>query len=91
MGSGGVLAAARELFALRGYAGVELDAIAERAGVSREDLDRRFPAGKEKVFGAVVVDLSAELFDAALDVLLRTGAVDDCGGVFVHGDTARAA
>jgi AcrR family transcriptional regulator len=56
----GVVAAARELFALRGYAGVGLDEVAERAAITRADLDRRFPAGKDELFGAVVVELSAE-------------------------------
>lgn len=54
------MAAARELFALRGYAGVELDEVAERAAITPAELDRRFPAGKDELFGAVVVELSAE-------------------------------
>jgi AcrR family transcriptional regulator len=58
--SAGVVAAARELFALRGYAGVCLDDIARHAGIPRADLERRFPAGKDELFGAVVVELSAE-------------------------------
>jgi AcrR family transcriptional regulator len=60
VGGDGVVAAARELFALRGYAGVELDEVAERAAITPAELDRRFPAGKDELFGAVVVELSAE-------------------------------
>ena len=55
-----LLTAARELFAERGYAGVELEEIAARAGITRAELDRRFPAGKDQLFGAVVVRVSAE-------------------------------
>jgi AcrR family transcriptional regulator len=52
--------AAQELFAERGYAGVGLDEVAARAGVSRTALERRYPGGKDELFGAVAVRLSAE-------------------------------
>lgn len=60
MSDDGVVAAARALFAVRGYAGVRLDEVAERAAITRAELARRFPAGKDELFGAVVVELSAE-------------------------------
>ncbi len=58
--AGEVLLAARELFALRGYAGVEVEDVASRAGVSATELSGRFPAGKDELFGAVAVAVSAE-------------------------------
>lgn len=55
-----LIVAARELFALRGYGAVELTDIARRADISTEELQRLFPGGKEELFAAVVVRLSAE-------------------------------
>ena len=52
--------AARGLFAERGYAAVELTDIAQRADASRQEMQRLFPGGKEELFRAVVVTLSAE-------------------------------
>ena len=55
-----LIVAARELFAERGYAAAELTEIAQRADVSEEEVQRLFPGGKEELFRAVVVRLSAE-------------------------------
>lgn len=55
-----LLAAARELFADRGFAEARLEEIQERAGVSRDQLSRLFPGGKEELFRAVAVRVSAE-------------------------------
>jgi AcrR family transcriptional regulator len=55
-----LIVAARGLFAQRGYAAVELAEIAQRAEVSEEEVQRLFPGGKEELFRAVVVSLSAE-------------------------------
>jgi AcrR family transcriptional regulator len=55
-----LIVAARGLFAERGYAAVELTEIAQRADVSEEEVRRLFPSGKEELFRAVVVRLSAE-------------------------------
>lgn len=60
MAADGVVAAARELFALRGYAGVGLEEIAARADITPAELEREFPAGKDQLFGAVVVERSAQ-------------------------------
>ncbi len=54
------LAAACEVFAERGYGDAELEQIAERAGIAPAELERRYPRGKDELFGAVVVRLSAE-------------------------------
>lgn len=55
-----LIVAARELFAQRGYGAVELTEIAHRADVCTEEVQRLFPRGKEELFAAVVVRLSAE-------------------------------
>jgi AcrR family transcriptional regulator len=55
-----LIAAARELFATQGYAGVGTEEIAQRAGVTRGALYHHFRDGKEELFRAVVVQISAE-------------------------------
>jgi AcrR family transcriptional regulator len=56
-----LIAAARELFAARGYAAVGTEEIGRRAGVTPEALHHYFKDGKEGLFRAVLVELSAEL------------------------------
>jgi len=55
-----LIVAARGLFAQRGYALVELTEIAREADVSEEEAQRLYPGGKEELFRAVAVSLSAE-------------------------------
>jgi AcrR family transcriptional regulator len=55
-----LIAAGRELFAARGYAGVGTEEIVQRAGVTRGALYHLFRGGKEELFRAVLVQLSAE-------------------------------
>jgi AcrR family transcriptional regulator len=52
--------AARALFAERGYADVGTEEIVQRAGVTRGALYHHFKAGKEELFRAVLVAISAE-------------------------------
>ena len=53
--------AARALFAERGYASVGTEEIVQRAGVTRGALYHHFRGGKEELFRAIVVQLSAEV------------------------------
>src|ERR1700760_275131 len=55
-----LVAVARELFAERGYAAVGTEEIVQRAGVTRGALYHHFRGGKEELFRAVLVQLSAE-------------------------------
>lgn len=79
-----LVAAARDLFAERGFAGAGREDIVERAGVTRGAMYHHFPS-KEALFQAVYEqiedELSAQIVVAALDagddplVRLRAGAL----------------
>ncbi len=55
-----LITAARELFAQRDYADVATEEIVERAGVTRGALYHHFKGGKEDLFRAVLIQVSAE-------------------------------
>lgn len=65
-----LLAAARELFAEHGYAGVGTEEIVKRAGVTRGALYHHF-TDKEDVLRAVLHELSRELTEASATAALQ--------------------
>lgn len=69
-----LVAAARALFADRGYAAVGTEEIVKAAGVTRGALYHHFKGGKEELFRAVLVQLSAELMQ---QVMAAAGAQTD--------------
>ena len=68
-----LVAAARELFAERGYASVGTEEIVQRAGVTRGALYHHFKDGKEQLFRAVLVELSAELVQQVVGLASAAG------------------
>jgi AcrR family transcriptional regulator len=80
-----LIAAARALFAERGYAGVATEEIVHRAGVTRGALYHHFRGGKEDLFQAVLVQLSAE---TTRRVIEAAGASDDPWEALVIGADA---
>ncbi len=68
-----LITAARELFAERGYADVGTEEIVQRAGVTRGALYHHFKDGKEELFRAVLVQLSAELVRHVVALANRSG------------------
>ncbi len=80
-----LLAAARALFAERGYAGVATEEIVQRAGVTRGALYHHFRGGKEDLFQAVLVQVSAE---TTRRVIEAAGASDDPWEALVIGADA---
>jgi AcrR family transcriptional regulator len=76
---------ARELFAQRGYAGVGTEEIVQRAGVTRGALYHHFRAGKEELFRAVLVQVTAEVVQR---VAAAASATDDPWEELVLGSEA---
>ena len=64
--SAALIAAAGALFAERGYADVGTEEIVKRAGVTRGALYHHFRGGKEELFRAVLVQLSAEMLQRVM-------------------------
>jgi AcrR family transcriptional regulator len=64
--------AARSLFSERGYANVGTEEIVQRAGVTRGALYHHFRGGKEELFRAVVVQMSAETAQKVRSVAVST-------------------
>jgi AcrR family transcriptional regulator len=65
-----LVAAARSLFAERGYAGVATEEIVQRAGVTRGALYHQF-TDKEDLLRAVLHDLARELAEASATAALK--------------------
>src|SRR5438105_661063 len=62
--------AGRELFAERGYAAVGTEEIVQHAGVTRGALYHHFRGGKEDLFRAVLVQVSAEIVQLVMKAAL---------------------
>jgi AcrR family transcriptional regulator len=80
-----LLEAARELFAARGYAAVGTEEIVQRAGVTRGALYHHFKGGKEDLFRAALVQISAE---TAQYVIRAAAATEDPWEALVVGADA---
>lgn len=80
-----LLTAARGLFAERGYAGVGTEEIVQRAGVTRGALYHHFRGGKEDLFRAVLVEVSAETTQR---VIKAASAIEDPWETLVAGADA---
>lgn len=70
-----LIAVATELFAARGYEGTSVEAVLERAGVSRGSLYHHF-ASKERLFEAVVESVHARVGEATLEAVAAAGDAD---------------
>ncbi len=77
-----LIAAARALFAERGYADVGTEEIVQRAGVTRGALYHHFKGGKEDLFRAVLIEVSAE---TTARVLAAANAAGDPWDELVRG------
>lgn len=76
-----LIAAARELFADRGYAGVSVEDVVRRAGVTRGALYHQFPGGKEDLFAAVFDEVEEGVMAGIADTLAEAGSEDPIAGV----------
>ena len=65
-----LIAAARQLFAQRGYAGVGTEEIVQSAGVTRGALYHHFRGGKEDLFQVVLVQISAETTQRVMEAAI---------------------
>ena len=77
-----LIAAARELFSQRGYAAVSTEEIVRHAGVTRGALYHHFRRGKEELFQAVLVQVSAETMRA---VAVRASQAENAWDELVTG------
>jgi AcrR family transcriptional regulator len=80
-----LIGAARELFASRGYAAVGTEEIVQQAGVTRGALYHHFRGGKEELFRAVLIQISAETAQRVAQAALAT---DDPWEALVLGSDA---
>lgn len=76
-----LIAAARRLFADRGYADVSVEDIVRRAGVTRGALYHQFPGGKEDLFAAVFDEVEEGVMAGIADTLAEAGAENPIAGV----------
>ena len=79
-----IVAAAREVFALRGYSAATLDEIAEKAEFGKGTLYSYFQ-GKDELFDTVIADV----FDELVDIAVQTCSVSGKGIEESYRDFAR--
>jgi AcrR family transcriptional regulator len=76
-----LIAAARELFPVRGYADVPVEEIVRHAGVTRGALYHQFPGGKEDLFAAVFDAVEEDVMAGIAETLAKAGAEDPLAGM----------
>ena len=76
-----LVAAARELFADRGYSEVSVEEVVQRAGVTRGALYHQFPGGKVDLFAAVFDSVEGELMAGIAEALAGAAAEDTLAGL----------
>jgi AcrR family transcriptional regulator len=76
-----LVAAARDLFAERGYSEVPIEEVVQRAGVTRGALYHQFPGGKVDLFAAVFDAVEEELMAGIAATLAEAGAEDPVAGL----------
>ena len=76
-----LVAAARDLFADRGYSDVPIEEVVQRAGVTRGALYHQFPGGKVDLFAAVFDAVEEELMAGIAETLADAGAEDPIAGL----------
>src|SRR5215210_6048950 len=86
-----LIAAARELFAARGYAEVPVEEIVRRAGVTRGALYHQFPGGKHDLFADVFEQVERELTESIGQTLADAGADDPLAALRAGIDATLAA
>jgi AcrR family transcriptional regulator len=79
-----IVAIASELFASRGFDGTSIDAVLERAGVSRGSLYHHF-ASKEALFEAALDAVEARIGEETVAVVLAAGVGDSMAGLRAGG------
>jgi len=73
-----IVEVATDLFADRGYEATSIEAVLERAGVSRGSLYHHF-AGKDRLFDAVVEAVHARVGEATLAAVTASGETEALG------------
>src|SRR6201993_812922 len=78
-----IVAAAERLFLERGFGSVNMDELAEAAGVARRTLYNQF-ASKEEIFREMLLRVSGQLEHAFPPGIETQGAVEDVLGLVAH-------
>lgn len=85
----GIIAAAYECVARRGFSKTTVEDAAREAGISRATLYRHFPGGRDEMLGAVVAWENARFFTRLYDEVRDAGSLQEVmelGLAFAHRD-----